>query len=127
MSIYRWSPHSDSGPAWVMAQKTPAEMSVTQYDDYPSKHHTTFNVPGTPMKAPWSNAFQAFMKGPTGLWYVNGADTRLRLIDPNSNKVQGSWSTGSWGFSAPRRFCRPPTEEPSGSATPKTTSSNGST
>jgi class 3 adenylate cyclase/streptogramin lyase len=84
------------GSAWIMAQKTPIEMSVTRYDDYPSEHHTTFNVPGIPMKVQWSNAFQAFMNGPTGLWYVNGADTRLRFIDPNSNKVQGSWPTGSW-------------------------------
>ena len=89
------------GSAWVMAPKTPNEMTVTRYDEYPSEHQATFSVPGTPMTAPWSNAFQAFMKGPTGLWYVNGADTRLRFIDPNTNKVQGSWSTGSWGFSGP--------------------------
>jgi class 3 adenylate cyclase len=89
------------GSAWVMAQKTPNEMTVTRYDDYPSKHKVTFNVPGIPMTAPWSNAFQAFMNGPTGLWYVNGADTRLRFIDPNTDKVQGSWPTGSWEFFGP--------------------------
>jgi streptogramin lyase len=53
------------------------------------------------MKVQWSKAFQAFMKGPTGLWYVNGADTQLRVIDPNSNKVHGSWPTGSWEFFGP--------------------------
>jgi class 3 adenylate cyclase len=89
------------GSAWVMAQKTPNEMSVTRYEDYPSEHETSFNVPGTPMTAPWSNAFQAFMNGPTGLWYVNGSDTRLRFIDPNTYKVQGSWPTGFWGFFGP--------------------------
>ena len=90
------------GSAWVMAQKTPAEMSVTQYDDYPSKHHTTFNVPGTPMKAPWSNAFQAFMKGPTGLWYVNGADTRLRFIRPQLEQSSRILVDGLLGVLRPR-------------------------
>ncbi len=84
-----------------MAPKTPIEMTVTRYDEYPSEHQTTFIVPGSPVKSPWSNAFQAFMKGPTGLWYVNAADSRLRFIDPNTDRVQGSWSTGSWGYFGP--------------------------
>jgi hypothetical protein len=32
---------------------------------------------------------------------VNGAGTQLRFIDPNSNKVRGSWPTGSWEFFGP--------------------------
>jgi class 3 adenylate cyclase len=89
------------GSAWVMTPKTPNEMTVTRYDAYPSGHKATFNVPGSPVTAPYSNAFQAFMAGPSGLWYVNDADSRLRFIDPNTNKIQGSWATGPWGFFGP--------------------------
>jgi class 3 adenylate cyclase len=76
-------------------------MTVTRYHET-SGRPTSFKVPGSPMKAVWDNAFRAFVAEPnTGVWYVNGADFRLRLIDPTTNKLQGSWPTGSWDFVGP--------------------------
>jgi streptogramin lyase len=49
----------------------------------------------------WGNAFRSFVAGPNGagqgVWYVNGFDQKLRVIDPSSDTTR-AFSTGGWGL-----------------------------
>ncbi|MDP9223066.1 MAG: adenylate/guanylate cyclase domain-containing protein, partial [Actinomycetota bacterium] len=74
-------------------------MLVTRYDEA-SGRTKTFSVPGLPMTRVWSNAYRAFVAGPSGVWYLNGDNTRLSVIDPTTNQVR-SYPTGRWGAYGP--------------------------
>jgi streptogramin lyase len=76
------------------------KLIVTKYDAA-SGRKTRFSVPGFTMTQRWGDAFRSFVAGPDGVgqgvWYVNGFDQKLRVIDPSSDKVR-AFPTGGWGL-----------------------------
>jgi serine/threonine-protein kinase len=92
------SPAYGFGSVWTYVQVGSIDrMEVTRYDAA-SQRPTSFTVPGSPMTTEYGNAFQTFVAGRDGVWYVSEGDTRLRFIDPITNRVR-SFSTGGWEFS----------------------------
>jgi class 3 adenylate cyclase/streptogramin lyase len=78
----------------------PSKLLVTRYDAA-SGRKTRFSVPGFTMTQRWGNAFRSFVAGPNGrgqgVWYVNGFDQKLRVIDPSSDTTR-AFPTGGWGL-----------------------------
>jgi class 3 adenylate cyclase len=75
-------------------------MLVTRYDVRSGRPMQPFAIPGSPMTQVYTNAFRAFVAGPTGVWYLRYDNTKLSFIDPITNRVR-SWPTGSWGLVGP--------------------------